>query len=147
MTSLETSAQRQAETIPKFTFYKLDKTPFTNSNLIAGKKKLFVFFDITCEHCQQVITSLNKRIDQCNNVSVYLVTLNNKIEINNFLNQYGKKLTITKNVTILQDSKNQFITIFGPLKYPSVFLYSEEQKLILYSDEDPFLEKFFKFII
>jgi len=147
MMSLEASAQKQAETIPKFIFYRLDKTPFTNRNLIEGKKKLFILFDVTCDHCQKVIISLNKRINECNKTSVYLVTLDDKIAVNTFLNQYGKKLIFSKNVTILQDSKNQFITIFGPRKYPSVFLYSAQQKLILYSDEDQYLEKFFKFII
>lgn len=144
--SFENSAQIPAETIPNFTFFDLNHTPFTNRNLTIGKDILFVFFDVTCDHCQQTIKSLNTRISECKKLSIYLITLDDKASIANFLNQYGKNLIDKKNVTILQDLKNQFITQFGPRKYPSVFLYSSGKKLLLYDDEDKNLDKFFKII-
>jgi peroxiredoxin len=144
--SYDSIAQTPAPTIPEFVFYTFDKKPFTNKNLSVDKKILFIFFDITCEHCQHTIKSLNARIDECRNVSVYLLTLYEKDAVDKFLHQYGPKLMESKNVTILQDSKNQFITQFGPRKYPSVFLYSAEKKLLLYDDEDQKLVKFFKII-
>jgi len=144
--SFETYAQTPAQIIPAFTFYKLDKTPFTNKNLTAGKDVLFIFFDVTCDHCQHTISTLSKRINECSKISIYLISLEDKTAITNFFNQYGKNLPNQKNVTILQDSKNQFITQFSPRKYPSVFLYSAQKKLLLYNDEDQYLEKFFKII-
>ena len=39
-------AQKPAQTIPDFTFYKLDKTPFTNKNVAKGKDVIFIFFDV-----------------------------------------------------------------------------------------------------
>jgi peroxiredoxin len=146
LVSFETNAQTPAQTIPAFTFYKFDKTPFTNKNLTAGKDILFVFFDVTCDHCQHTISTLSKRISECSKISIYLVSLEDKTAITNFFNQYGKNLPAQKNVTILQDTKNQFITQFSPRKYPSVFLYSAQKKLLLYDDEDQYLEKFFKLI-
>jgi peroxiredoxin len=140
------SAQTPAQTIPAFTFYKLDKTPFTNKNVTNGKEVLFIFFDVTCDHCQHTISTLSKRISECQKIAIYLISLEDKTAITNFFNQYGKNLPGQKNVTILQDSKNQFITQFGPRKYPSVFLYSAQKKLRLYDDEDQYLEKFFKII-
>jgi peroxiredoxin len=144
--SYTASAQTPAQTIPAFTFYKLDKTPFTNKNLTTGKEVLFIFFDVTCDHCQHTISTLSKRISECSKISIYLISLEDKTAITNFFNQYGKNLPTQKNVTILKDSKNQFITQFGPRKYPSVFLYSAQKKLRLYDDEDQYLEKFFKLI-
>ena len=144
--SYTSSAQTPAQTIPAFTFYKLDKTPFTNKNLTTGKEALFIFFDVTCDHCQHTISTLSKRISECSKISIYLISLEDKTAITNFFNQYGKNLPTQKNVTILKDSKNQFITQFGPRKYPSVFLYSAQKKLRLYDDEDQYLEKFFKLI-
>ncbi len=146
MISLEISAQTPAQTIPAFTFYKFDKTPFTNNNLTAGKDILFIFFDVTCDHCQHTISTLSKRINECSKISIYLISMEDKTSITNFFNQYGKNLPAQKNVTILQDSQNQFITQFSPRKYPSVFLYSAQKKLRLYDDEDQYLEKFFKII-
>lgn len=144
---LNTYAQNTpAQTIPSFTFYRFDNTPFTNKNLTTGKDILFIFFDVTCDHCQHTISTLSKRISECSKISIYLISLEDKTAITNFFNQYGKNLPTQKNVTILKDSKNQFITQFGPRKYPSVFLYSAQKKLRLYDDEDQYLEKFFKLI-
>jgi hypothetical protein len=140
------NAQTPAPTIPNFVFYSFDKTPFTNENLSVGKKILFIFFDVTCEHCQHTIKSLNDRIKDCKDISIYLLTLDAKPSVNTFLNTYGKNLINARNVTILQDTKNQFIMIFGPRKYPSVFLYSADRKLMLYDDEDQTLGRFFKLI-
>ena len=142
----KTYAQIPAPTIPNFVFYSFDKIPFTNENLSVGKKILFIFFDVTCDHCQHTIKSLNDRIGDCKNTSVYLLTLDEKPSVNTFLTKYGKNLMNSKNVTILQDSKNQFIMVFGPRKYPSVFLYSADRELMLYDDEDQTLGRFFKLI-
>jgi len=144
--SIEISAQTPAPTIPAFTFYRFDKTPFTNANVTNGKQALFIFFDVTCDHCQHTISTLSKRINECQKISIYLISLEDKTAITSFFNQYGKNLPAQKNVTILQDSKNQFITQFSPRKYPSVFLYSAQKKLLLYDDEDQYLGKFFKII-
>lgn len=140
------SAQPPAQTIPSFTFYKFDKTPFTNKNVTSGQDVLFIFFDVTCDHCQHTISTLSKRIGECSKISIYLISLEDKTAVNNFLDMYGKNLINKRNVTVLQDSKNQFITQFSPRKYPSVFLYSNQKKLLLYDDEDQYLEKFFKII-
>jgi len=142
----KSSAQTPSQTVPDFIFFNLNGTSFTNKNLTTGKEKLFIFFDVACDHCRNTIQALNTRIKECKEVSIYLISLDNKVLINNFLNQYGKNLAGEKNVTVLQDLKNQFITQFGPRKYPSVFLYSSENKLILYDDEDQSLDKFFKII-
>lgn len=146
LVTYKSQAQTPAKTIPDFTFYKLDKTPFTPKNLTTGKQILFIFFDVTCDHCQHTIGTLSKRINECKNISIYLISLEDKASITTFFNLYGKNLPAQKNITILQDSKNQFITQFGPRKYPSVFLYSATKTLMLYDDEDQQLEKFFKIL-
>lgn len=50
------------------------------------------------------------------------------------MDAYGSKLRGQKNVTILQDKLQQFILKFNPRKYPSMFLFSPEKKLIDYED-------------
>jgi len=136
------SAQKPVEIIPKFILYKFDNTLFTNKNLEVGKKTLFIFFDVTCDHCQQTIQTLSSRISEFKRVAIYLITLDDKASVSKFLNQYGKNLIGNRNVLILKDKKDQFITRFGPRKYPSVFLFSSQKKLLLYDDQDLKLEKF-----
>ena len=55
-------------------------------------------------------------------------------KMDHFMNTYGSKLKREKNVTVLQDKLQQFIAKFKPVRYPSMFLYSSEKKLIDYED-------------
>jgi len=135
-------AQRPAVTVPDFDFYKLDNQPFTKKDLATSKKLLFIFFDVTCDHCHRAIQQFNNRHTELKNTAVYLISLDTKPAITNFLNTNAKNLAKMKNVTILQDLKNQFITRFQPRKYPSVFLFSAQKKLIMYDDEEKNVPKF-----
>jgi hypothetical protein len=58
------------------------------------------------------------------------------------LAKYGNNLQGKRNVTILQDSQNEFIRKFGPRKYPALFLYSARKKLMLYDDNEQNLVRF-----
>lgn len=135
ITSFCANAQHPAATIPDFTFYTLDKKPFTNEDLKQDKVVLIVFFDATCEHCQHAMTTYNQHYKELNKTPLYLVTLDNQESIKNFMTRYANNLYGSKNVTILQDLGNEFIRKFGPRKYPSMFLYSAQKKLLIYDDE------------
>ena len=129
-------AQKPAAIVPDFDFYRLDNRAFTKKDLDPSKMLLFVFFDVTCDHCHRAIHQFNNRHTELEKAAVYLISLDAKPTIINFLNSNAKNLTAMKNVTILQDSKNEFITRFQPRKYPSIFLYSPQRKLIMYDDEE-----------
>ena len=137
-----TVAQTPSAKIPAFTFYRFDKTVFANKNIAPGKFLFFVFFDAACDHCRHAIEYINARHHEFKNTAMYLVTLDNKKVIDAFMGNYGKNLLNKKNVLMLKDTNNEFIGKFGPKKYPSLFLYSADQKLLLYSDEEKDLNKF-----
>ena len=142
--SLDTSAQVPAQTIPQFKFFKLDGSSFTNKNLEANKLLFFCFFDISCEHCRHAMGKISLHYEEFNKTAIYLITLDNKEGIKNFMEHYGQSLPLKKNVTILQDLQNQFITKFRPVKYPSAFLYSPNKDLMLYDDSDDNIMKVLK---
>ncbi|MEO6733865.1 MAG: redoxin domain-containing protein [Ferruginibacter sp.] len=139
-----TVAAQPAATIPSFTFYKLNEELFTNKNLDAGKMVMFVFFDAECDHCQHAIQYLNQNIKQFTRANIYLVTLDAHEKVNRFMNNYGNNLRGKKNVLILQDRQNEFLSKFKPRKYPSLFLYSAKNKLIMYDDNERNLPGFAK---
>ena len=62
------------------------------------------------------------------------------------MNKYRSNLNGKKNVTLLQDLKNEFIDKFKPRKYPSMFLYSAEKKLIDYEDNPETMFRFIKLL-
>jgi peroxiredoxin len=134
--SMHVSAQKAADIIPQFNFFKLDKTEFTNKDLAKGKLIFIVFFDVSCDHCQHAITEINKYASEYKNAAVYLISLDESKKMSGFLAKYAPDLIRQKNVTLLQDLKNELITKFKPKKYPSLFLYSAQQTLILYDDDE-----------
>jgi peroxiredoxin len=142
LVSTNAAAQVPAATIPDFKFAKQDKTIFTNKHLATGKTLFFVFFDTECDHCQRAMVYLNQHYQEFKKTAFYLITLDTKEKANLFMRKYGNNLMNNKNVTMLQDFQNEFITKFKPRKYPSLFLYSSDRKLILYDDNEQNVFKF-----
>ena len=144
--SAKTFAQLPAQTVPAFNFYMLDKTAFANKNLASGKMLFFLFFDPTCDHCQHAMTNLNTHYNDYKKAAVYLICLDSKETINTFISKYAPDLKGKKNITLLQDTKNEFITKFHPRKYPSMFLYDSNKKLLDYEDNPESMFRFSKYI-
>lgn len=140
--TINVSAQVPAQTIPAFTFKKLNKGALSNKDLEPGKLLFFVFFDTECDHCQRSIQYIGQHYQEFNKTAIYLITLDSVAKVTPFMNKYGSNLKDKKNVTILQDTQNEFIRKFGPRKYPSFFLYSAKKELILYEDNEQNLFRF-----
>ena len=135
--------QPPAQTIPKFKFFRFNNASFTNKDLPQSKMVFFLFFDSDCDHCQNAIKNIGKEYQVFKKTSIFLISLDDLNKINHFMETYGSKLKGQKNVIILQDKLQQFISKFNPQKYPSMFLYSSEKKLIDYEDNP---ESVFKFV-
>ena len=140
------AAQIPAATIPEFTFYRFNQTAFTNKDLPTGKMIFIVFFDPDCDHCQHAITTIGQQYQAFKKTAVYLISMFDQNKMNHFMDTYGKALKEQKNVVLLQDKLGQFINKFKPRKYPSMFLYSPEKKLLVYEDDPANIPKFIKAI-
>ena len=144
--SFNASAQKPAPTIPDFTFFRLDNTPFKTGDLQKDKQLFFVFFDTECEHCQRAMTYLNGHYDDFKKAAIQLITLDSPEKLNAFFPKYGPTLRSKKNITLLIDKQYQFIPKFGPKKYPSMYLYAADKKLVKYEDDDSKVSEFGKAI-
>jgi thioredoxin-related protein len=127
-------AQIPAQNILDFEFSRLDSSPFTNKDLGYVKMYFFMFIDPDCEHCQRAMKNIDQQYRSFLKTGIYLISLDENNKIRNFVNSYAKHLIKQKNVLILRDAKNQFITKFKPYRYPGMFLYSGEGKLLDYED-------------
>ena len=139
-------AQTPAQTLPEFKLFRLDDRAFSNKDLTPGKMTFLVFFDPDCEHCQHAIKIIGQQYKSFKKPAIYLISNFSPNKINLFMNTYGLPLKAQKNVTILQDKLNLFISTFKPRKYPSMFLYSSQNKLIDYEDDPAMIDKFIKAI-
>lgn len=138
------NAQTPASTIPEFKFYRMDQTAFTDKDLPNNKKIFFVFFDSDCDHCQRAVKSIGEQYNSFKQAAVYLVSIDSQDKINHFMDTYGQHIKGQKNVLILQDKGNQFISKFQPKRYPSMFLYSKEKTLLDYEDNPETVFRFIK---
>jgi hypothetical protein len=130
--SLSAIAQRPA-ILPEFRFSKLDGTAFTKKQVKTEEKSIIIYFDPTCDHCQGEITAIGKRYKEFKNTSFYLVSANPKTEVSTFMQTYGKLLKDKKNVTVLLDTKMEFIPKFSPTQYPAIYVYSRGKLLKYFS--------------
>ncbi|MGN6212076.1 TlpA family protein disulfide reductase [Parafilimonas sp.] len=144
--SINIQAQAPAQTVPTFNFYRFDKITFTNKDLPTGKMLFFFFFDPSCEHCQQAMSNLNKNFKQYANAAVYLISADDPKVITAFMDKYAPSLKNKKNVTLLVDTKNEFLEKFKPIRYPSMFLYSSKNVLLDYEDNEGSMFRFFKYL-
>ncbi len=145
MISINSFGQQPA-TIPAFSFYKADKTAFTNKQLAENKMIMFVFFDTDCDHCQHAIQYISQHNNDFKKAAVYLITLDGPVKVTPFLSKHGKELKGQKNITLLYDMQSEFLRKFKPRKYPSLFLYSSNKQLVMYDDDEQKLAGFSKAI-
>ena len=140
-------AQKPVEIIPNFKFYKLNKTLFTNKDLISNTFSFFLFFDPNCDHCRLAIQKLNQHYLECSQTTIYLiVAIEDAPNMISFLNNYGPNLLNKKNIILLEDMQAEFIKKFHPTKYPSIFLYSKKNRLMLYDDKAEGVNKLIEMI-
>jgi thiol-disulfide isomerase/thioredoxin len=137
----------QVKTLPDFNFVRMDNdAPYTQKNILPGKKTFFIFFDTECPHCMQAISEYNDNEKAMNNINMVMITRDPKKDVIPFLKNFGPKLIVKKNVTVLSDKNNQFIARFLPRKFPSMFLFNKNKELMLYSDEEKDIPRFLQLI-
>jgi thiol-disulfide isomerase/thioredoxin len=142
---LPCTSNAQAKVLPEFQFTRMDNgAAFTKANIAKGKKSLIVFFDTECVHCRNAMVAYNKDQAKLKEelVAIYLVSREKKEQALYFVRTYAPELAKKKNLTFLSDTKNEFISRFQPYKFPSMFLYGKDQKLIKYSDEEKDIPSF-----
>ena len=132
--STQISSSPPAQTIPHFQLFRYNGQAFTDRDLPKGKMIFFMFIDPDCDHCQNAIKNVGEQFKAFRNTAVYLVCVYGKQKMDQFLNTYGAKVKSQKNVTLLHDKLGEFMKDFNPVRYPAMFLYSPERKLLDYED-------------
>lgn len=125
-----TTSNEVPKSMPEFTFYTLNgNQPVSRTSLAIQGNVVFVFFDTGCSVCREDIQLMGENYDKIKDANIYLISQQDAPYVTDFMNTYGKGLLSRKNVTVLLDPKYEFLGIFNPVQYPSVYVYGQEREL------------------
>jgi hypothetical protein len=125
-----------AAVMPGFRWLRHDGRTVTNADLPPGKLALIVFFDPDCEHCKRTLGRMDRESADYRSVSVYFVSMESQEKIDKFVAAYAPRLAARRNVLFLRDPGAAYMAAFYPVRFPSLFLYSPEHKLLDYEDNE-----------
>jgi thiol-disulfide isomerase/thioredoxin len=128
------SESRSKETRPKSVINDL---PSMTINLLDGTKRnikelkgktILIFFQPDCDHCQREAEEIQNNLAAFKNSNLYFITSYSLQEIEKFANDH--RLLGYANIYFAGTSIESILNNFGPIKAPSIYIYSSEQKLI-----------------
>lgn len=120
-------ANGPANSIPDFTFYILKSgMGFEKSNLLEGKRQVFILFDPSCSFCQHEAAYIGNNIDKFTDINFYFISMNDPGLMSTFFDRFAANLNDHPNVFMLYDRNVHFINRFHmPSQFPATYIYDE----------------------
>lgn len=116
----------QQNDLPQMIATKLDGSQ-VNMKELKGKAVL-ILFQTDCDHCQREATAIHENISGFKAYSLYFITTVSLKEIETFANEY--RLADNPIVHFCQTTNQSILDNFGPIDAPSLYIYSQDQKLV-----------------
>lgn len=91
-------------------------------------KTILVLFQPDCDHCQREAIQIQENLEAFKSYQLYFVSDVTDQELIAFAHTY--KLDDQPNIHFSTTTADQIISNFGPLDTPSLFIYSNEGKLV-----------------
>lgn len=95
--------------------------------LLEGKIVL-IFFQPDCDHCQREAIEIERNLGAFKNASLYFITSEAKEKAIRFAHDY--KLNGVNAVYFGIATTESVLKNFGPIATPSIYIYSEDRKLV-----------------
>lgn len=114
---VQTQIQKKIDVLPTANFFLLDSTSHKLNN---ARRILLIYFDSTCEHCQNQAIKLKKSIALFSHVQIIMVSSERLITIQSFAQVH--KLAMEK-VLFLKINPQHIFDTFGSLSVPHIFIY------------------------
>ncbi len=112
--------------LPMLPLTRLDGSRFTAKNLEG--KTVLVLFQPDCDHCQRCATQIREQIEAFRPYQIYFVSDASLPQLSQFARTY--KLADQSNVHFANAAINDILDQIGPIEAPSLFVYSEEGRLV-----------------
>lgn len=118
----------EIKTLPKLNFKAFNNLDY-DINKQDNKKLLIIYFDPSCDFCQEKAKEFYENRDSISHFNIFMVTTNKDLS-KTYLFYNSFKLKEIKGLHIGIDSTNEFYSSFNTLIVPSYFFYDEKHKLI-----------------
>lgn len=126
-----------AQTIPPFRMQLTNGKMFTSRDVSKEKPVIIIYFAPDCEHCQALIHSLLKRMNEFKKTQIILVSFEPLSMVTNFEKDYH--LPAYRNIKCGTETPTfYFRNLFKLSKTPFTALYNKKGNLIIsYKNETP----------
>lgn len=112
--------------LPMMPLTRLDGSRLVAKNLQG--KTVLVLFQPDCDHCQREAVQIRENLEAFDDYAVYFVSDAALPQLRQFAQEYD--LADKSNVYFAQASISDILNTLGPVQAPSVFVYSEEGRLV-----------------
>lgn len=115
----------------------VNEMPALRFSLLSGEQKManeltgksiLIFYSPDCDHCQREAQDLQKHINAFRNYDIYFISASLPEDAQLFAQTYG--LHEQNNITFALATYEDVIRIMGPMPTPTVFIYSNEKRLV-----------------
>lgn len=111
---------------PSFVITLLDNTQINLKDL-TGKNAL-IFFQPDCDHCQREAQEFERNLEAFAGTTLYFISSGGPEEAKAFADTY--KLNGRPNVHFALTPAINVLNTYGPISAPSIYIYSEDHKLV-----------------
>lgn len=112
--------------LPRLPLTTLDSTRLMANDLEGST--VLVLFQPDCDHCQREATQIREHIAAFGGYKIYFVSDAGLPQLSQFAEAYN--LADQSNVYFAQTTINDILSQVGPIEAPSLFVYSEEGRLV-----------------
>ena len=106
---------------------KDSSTHLTSNNIPYGKPFIVMAFSPYCPHCQAEIRDIITNIESFKKTPIYLITFFPISDLRQFFTQF--QLSRYPNITVAEDSKNEFLSFFNYHIIPFTAIYDAQKRL------------------
>jgi len=139
--------KKQVETViqqlPPLSFYTLEQEVFLYKNT-EENFTLIIYFHPECEHCQYEAKQLVMNREQFSRTQILMISPAPLPQIKQFNTDY--QLASMPSLKVLWDKERKFETYFGVATFPTVFIYSNKNKLLKKYNGEVKIEAILKYL-
>jgi thioredoxin-related protein len=107
-------------------------------------KTILIFYRPECDHCQREATAIRKHLDAFSKYQLYFVGTDGSESAQKFAIDY--LLANIDNIHFVQTGVDDILNSVGSIATPSMFIYSDDLKLIKHLDGETPIEEILKYL-